>query len=229
MIDFENYKKEGKNNLGLLCKGFGTHDLDEQAIPSYLHQNPLVSFTFWKRLQIAAQICALTPMENVLDFGCGAGALFPFFAKESNGTVYAHDVDKNAIKLAQDHANNLENKVGKKIFEILTEKTQLDKIPASSLDAIVALDVLEHVEDLDKLLTQFYTWLRPSGQLIVSSPTESWLYKFTRKFGSDHYHGHTHLRGAKDIKESLGKVFKVETVARLYPIFNYFILERCTK
>lgn len=225
MKDFQHYRLEGRVQLGHLSQGFLAHDLDEQAVPSYLHKNYLVSFTFWKRLEIAARECRQTPMRQVLDFGCGIGAMFPFFNDEVKGKVLAYDIDPRAQSLAKKYSDDL----GSDKIEILGSEDELRKITPGSLDAIVALDVLEHVENLPYWLELFDQWLSPQGRLIVSSPTESLLYRFTRIFGGPHYHGHTHLRGASDIEEGLRQHFQVDIVGRIFPLFNYFILASCKK
>ena len=53
----------------------------------------------------------------------------------------------------------------------------IDAIPERrEFDAVVALDVIEHIEDDIGALTRLRDSLRPSGQLVVSVPALSWLY-----------------------------------------------------
>ena len=69
------------------------------------------------------------------------------------------------------------------------------ELATASVDAIVAAEVLEHVEPLAPVLARFHTWLRPGGQLLVSLPTENRLYRLGRRLAgfSGHYH---HARAA---------------------------------
>ena len=45
-----------------------------------------------------------------------------------------------------------------------------------SLDAIVCLNVLEHIEDDEGAVRAFRRWLRPGGTLAVQVPAHPWLY-----------------------------------------------------
>ncbi|MEK7067602.1 MAG: methyltransferase domain-containing protein, partial [Patescibacteria group bacterium] len=51
---------------------------------------------------------------------------------------------------------------------------------AHAFDAIVALDVLEHIQFIEKALTEIKRILKTQKYLITSEPTESILYKTLR-------------------------------------------------
>lgn len=52
---------------------------------------------------------------NVLDFGCGYGAIGIYFAKNTNANVHMIDINKRSLKLAQKNADI--NHVNVKIYE----------------------------------------------------------------------------------------------------------------
>lgn len=54
----------------------------------------------------------------------------------------------------------------------------LNDIPEQSLDAIVCLDVLEHIPEPQDLVRQFHKWLKPGGVLFVHAPF--WFLHWTR-------------------------------------------------
>ena len=54
-------------------------------------------------------------------------------------------------------------------------------IGAGTVDVILAAEVLEHIEPLGPTLESFRRWLKPSGRLLVSLPTENALYRFGRR------------------------------------------------
>jgi len=88
------------------------------------------------------------------------------------------------------------------------------------------LDVLEHVDDLDKTLRQICDLLKPGGRLVVSAPTENIFYKVGRWIAGSDYSGEFHERGSKEIRQAMSSIMKVEQVATLYypsPLFEVFV------
>ena len=51
---------------------------------------------------------------------------------------------------------------------------------SGKFDAVTCLDVLEHFENVDVVLDKIDSVLKTSGYLVVSGPTESFLYKLGR-------------------------------------------------
>jgi len=97
-------------------------------------------------------------------------------------------------------------------------------IPHNSLQLILALDVLEHVEDLQKTLADLALLLAPGGILLVSGPTENLLYRLGRRIAG--FSGHYHLRNIQDVMDELQQLFSVKIVRRLvYPLTFFCILE----
>jgi 2-polyprenyl-3-methyl-5-hydroxy-6-metoxy-1,4-benzoquinol methylase len=95
------------------------------------------------------------------------------------------------------------------------------------MDLIVALDVLEHVDNLQETVANFVRMLTRRGQLIVSGPTENYLYKLGRRIAGPEYSGDYHVRNIYDIRDMLARHFDVETFGTLFPLFPLFKLYRC--
>ncbi len=72
----------------------------------------------------------------------------------------------------------------------VTRLQSLDDIAPQSLDAVVCLDVLEHVPQPQTLVTRFHEWLKPDGLLFVHAPF--WCIHWTR---STHLKENRHLSG----------------------------------
>ncbi len=67
--------------------------------------------------------------------------------------------------------------------------------------------------------------LKPNGQLVVSGPTENFLYQIGRKIAGPEYSGAYHERGIAEIKRELKRLARVEHIATLYqpiPLFEVF-------
>lgn len=160
------------------------HDHDEMAIPSYLHGNPLIPWLMWQRYELVARLAKLNPGDQVCEFGCGTGMFLPELSQRA-GKVWA-------IDLFPEYAKALVTKRGLNVEFV----DDINEIKAGSLDLIVAADVLEHITDLNPYLVAFADKLKPSGQFIVSGPTENFVYKLGRVIagfgGKGDYH-HTNI------------------------------------
>lgn len=194
--------------------------LDEAGFPAYSSPNLLINWLFWKRLYIAMNhIEKSAPYENILDFGCGSGVMLPFLAEQSKH-VTAIDIDLHPLEKVKQHIPLATN-----VQIIDANQTPISKLPQKSFDLINALDVLEHVQDLPQTLLQLMNLLKPNGQLLVSGPTENFLYRIGRKIAGPEYSGAYHERGIDEIKRELKRIARVEHIATLYqpvPLFEVF-------
>jgi len=213
MQSFAEYRTFVENTLRQVQRDFAARDLDEQAVPSYLHPNPLMAYLFWRRLDVVIKACRSAGVGKVLDFGCGAGVLFPFFQQESEKPFWACDVDLRAARKAAQLFPTPD-------VHFLNSADEVSCVPTESCDTITALDVLEHVADLDRIGEELYRVLKSSGQLIVSCPTESFFYRLGRKLAG--FESHFHVRTAYDVERDLKSLFQARMIARLYPPFTLF-------
>jgi 2-polyprenyl-3-methyl-5-hydroxy-6-metoxy-1,4-benzoquinol methylase len=162
-------------------------DRDEMAIPSYVHRNPALRWMAWRRVEvIAAHLAkAVKPgsgATSIMDFGCGTGVMLEECSRHADRVW--------GVDLVLDSARLLVKEWNLDKVTLLTPDEAAAKVPAGSLDAIVAAEVLEHVEPLEPTLERFHTWLKPGGKLLVSLPTENRLYRLGRRLAgfSGHYH-----------------------------------------
>ena len=171
--------------------------LDESAIPSYTHSNKLMSYLFWKRVRVALQLSGDIKDCSVLDFGCGCGVTFKYF-DAFNCDITA--CENQYAEMTQRVCEALDIKVN--LYEDLCD------IKNVTFDRIFALDVLEHVDSLDKYIDILCTLLSQDGKIIVSGPTENIIYKIGRKLAG--FSGHYHVRNIYEIE----KVFSDSTLQR---------------
>jgi len=102
--------------------------------------------------------------RNILDVGCGTGALLEVLAEEG----VPHGVDSSELALA---------------FCLRAGCTKLARASAEDLpfrsgtmDLLTSLDVFEHVPDDGKAARECFRILRPGGLLIVMVPAFQWLW-----------------------------------------------------
>jgi len=207
---------------------YGGMKLAEQAVPSYMHWFPLMSYTFWRRIKKAVLAASSNrDIGNVLDFGAGTGISLPFLSRVSKS-------DKNCLWAfePEDYARQIIRELSSEFalteVKVLESFDEVKKIPPGSIDTILALDVLEHIEDLEATVLALKKLVNKNSVIIVSSPTESWLYKLTRQlFGSEEYKQHYHFSNAEHVEAVLAKFFDVKLIERMYPPFVYFRLVEC--
>lgn len=94
--------------------------------------------------------------SNVLDFGCGTGTLL---AHLQAGSKVGYDPSKEMIKLAR---------------EKYPEISFVNKLPDQKFDFIYSVDVIEHVEDLNKFLDQLENTLDDNGTIILIFANPFW-------------------------------------------------------
>jgi 2-polyprenyl-3-methyl-5-hydroxy-6-metoxy-1,4-benzoquinol methylase len=197
-------------------------ELDGAALPAYGHRNPLIDLIFWRRLSVAFDEARRDGGRRVLDFGCGTGVMSEALAK-AGFHVTAVDLDlgpKRALEERLDFSKSIA------FFE--GDLAALNLAPESH-DVIVALDVLEHISPLAPYLSAFERVLSPGGTLIISGPTESWLYRLGRRLAGEEFTGHYHVSDIHNVAESTRERFEVRTVARLVWPLTLFEVLSCRK
>jgi 2-polyprenyl-3-methyl-5-hydroxy-6-metoxy-1,4-benzoquinol methylase len=222
--DFNSYKIRYRNAIRQVLAQAESGRLDEAAFPAYSHRNPIINWLFWQRLRkVMEHIQRPAVYERVFDFGCGSGVMLPYLSQISS-QVIAMDVDILPLERVQAYiplASNVEVKDA--------SKSNISDLPANSFDLIIALDVLEHVKDLSRTLSELLALLKLGGQLIVSGPTENILYRLGRTVAGPEYSGAYHERGIAEIKNELTSIARIEPIATLYwpvPLFEIFTAKK---
>ena len=159
---------------------------------------------------------------HILDFGCGEGA-FSQRLVDAGMKVDACDIDTSKIKA----------KVNRVITLDLNKKDIQDSIP-DKYDMVVALEIIEHLENPWKYLGDSIQLLKPGGIIILSTPNISNFPSRLRFFmkGSllafekpDLAHGHITPLSFVQL-ENLFSFYKLEILNKGYagtiPLFHFF-------
>lgn len=130
-----------------------------------LHQMPIKFKYFLEKINKPIGI-------KILDIGCGGGLLAEEFAK-CGAIVTGVDISSNAINIARKHAtqNNLEidYKVGK-----------AEELPVrDTYDVVVCTDCLEHVQNLEKAISEISRVLKPNGLFFYDTINRTLLSKIS--------------------------------------------------
>jgi len=89
----------------------------------------------------------LPPGSSILDFGCGQG-IFVKIAKKFGYQAFGYDIDPKAT----------------------ADFYSLKEIPNHFFDAVVCFDVIEHVDNPQKILKNIRQKLKPNGLLFLTTP-----------------------------------------------------------
>jgi ubiquinone/menaquinone biosynthesis C-methylase UbiE len=143
----------------------------------YPYVTPLVSIVEYRRLTILLRAIPAAPDARVLDAGTGFGALLPSLAGSFNA-IHAIDVQPSLASAAR---SLVESRRLTNASVTAGDLTAL-AFPDASFDAVVAANVLEHLDDraLDRALGEIRRVLRPGAALCCCSPSENALYATLR-------------------------------------------------
>lgn len=127
---------------------------------------------FWFQGRLKLVLSALKahvkkPSPVLADIGCGTGFNLSKW-KPYGQTIVGFDR----------HADRLSNLLAETPAPHLI-KGDVESFPVreNSVDVLLALDVIEHVQD-ETAMDQFYQTLRPQGLLVVTVPAISWLWSY---------------------------------------------------
>lgn len=98
--------------------------------------------------------------ENILDFGAGYGLITEKFKKKGY-KISAVEINKTALEKLND--KNIDS------------YNLIEKVP-KSINCIISLNVLEHIEDDDKYIKKFYNHLPQDGKLILYLPSSNLIW-----------------------------------------------------
>lgn len=100
---------------------------------------------------------------RVLDIGCGGGLISEPMAR-LGAEVTGIDASEANIAVARAHARNAD-------LEIDYRQASAEELEASreTFDAVLALEVVEHVSDVDAFLAAAARLVRPGGAIVVST------------------------------------------------------------
>jgi 2-polyprenyl-6-hydroxyphenyl methylase / 3-demethylubiquinone-9 3-methyltransferase len=97
--------------------------------------------------------------KRILDVGCGGGIFSEALAR-GGADVIGFDASRRSIQAARDHAERSALRIDYRIA--LAEEFD----PPGVFDAVAALDVLEHVENIDRTLDMCASALAPGGTFL---------------------------------------------------------------
>jgi ubiquinone/menaquinone biosynthesis C-methylase UbiE len=125
--------------------------------------------TSFRLRQALLAIKDLPSQSSVLEIGCGAGQFIRAIQQQrSELKCYGCDISQEALRIArEDSAENIEYALNEGCTLPYADK---------SMNAVLIFDVLEHVDEVDLLVSEIRRVLKPGGILYAFVPCEGdWL------------------------------------------------------
>jgi SAM-dependent methyltransferase len=165
----------------------------------------------WRRVFTAQRLLTDFGGQSVLDFGSGMGVLLPYL-EENFRHVVACDRDAEITEFMMRRLNL-------KHVEVIRS---ISDCQGHGFDVVVALDILEHVDDLSKTIRSLEDLTAKDGRWVVSGPTESALYRLGRKIARTT--GEGHVRTIYDVLEEIRGHMTCEIQCKLPPVAPFFLV-----
>lgn len=173
--------------------------------------------------QIEKKLGSKFSTYNLLDVGCGGGLISVPMAK-IGFNVHGIDASEKNIMVARAHAKK--NKI-KNLEYLFTSVEHHASKNEEKYDVILALEVLEHVADVESFIYALKQMLKPDGVLIISTINKTLKSLMLAKIAAEYILGwvpigthswHKFLR-PKDLKKKF-KLVDMEVVDKAGMIFN---------
>jgi SAM-dependent methyltransferase len=114
---------------------------------------------------------------RILEIGCSGGPLIQQLQADGYSSITGIDISAEAIELSRQRG----------LEDVHVMDAQKPSFSDESFDLITASDVLEHLSDAPRALTEWHRLLRPGGVLIVFVPAFMFLW-------SEHDEANKHFR-----------------------------------
>ena len=149
-------------------------DIEEHINP----YKPIAYSTYQQHINRYIFVAQFIKGKIVLDIGCGSGLGAKYWIDKGAKSVTGIDTDNNAIEEAKSWSR-------KARFMVID--AQAMPFPDNSFDTMVALEVIEHLEDANAFLIECQKILKTEGILICSTPNRQVVSPLLKKPRNPHH------------------------------------------
>lgn len=111
----------------------------------------------------------ISPLDSILDCGCGDGLYLKIIKQLSGAAVYGFDLSGESLRLARGYTGEVGVPLAQGRVGSLPYKD-------NSFSKIFSTEVLEHVEDDLGALKEILRILKPGGRLIITVPNHNYPF-----------------------------------------------------
>ena len=142
--------------------------------------------------------------NKILDYGCGSGFLV--------GQLQKRGYDASGVDVS---AEAIQTGIGRGVENLFIEGSGFN-FPDESFDLILAMDVVEHVEDDSAILKKLSRILKPKGKIIITVPAYMWMWGVQDEV-AHHFRRYT----TNSMSRLIGRIPGLSIVRKTY--FNTFL------
>jgi 2-polyprenyl-3-methyl-5-hydroxy-6-metoxy-1,4-benzoquinol methylase len=128
----------------------------------------LIAWSHRRRFEIALEIGRELAGKRVVDYGCGDGTFLAMLMEAPKRPALAVGAEVSEELLAGCR-RRFSDRPGLEFVHVRETESEAQ---AGRYDAVICMEVLEHIVDMDPMLAKMDRLLAPGGKLIVSVPVE---------------------------------------------------------
>ena len=187
MPHMRDYLREHKRQMGKINKNSNINkrvnyskiieffDEMSQGRNHEIQSNPIVEYEQRVRANTVLEFLSPKQGEKILDVGCGNARDIACIVQQG-AEVTGIDISEGMVAESR---VELEKLGYNKVTLEVGDATQLHYAD-SEFDKVLCSEVIEHIPDADKALSEIYRVLKPNGILVLSTPNPKSWYGFDR-------------------------------------------------
>jgi SAM-dependent methyltransferase len=131
-------------------------------------KDSLISWSHRRRFHLGLSLAQQFAGKRVLDYGCGDGTFLAILMAQPAAPAMAQGAE-----LLPETVNNCRDRLGADNLNfVLLDELDHDEY-RGAYDAVICMEVLEHMVDVESVIDRFVRLLAPSGKLLISVPVET--------------------------------------------------------
>lgn len=152
---------------------------------------------------------------RILDLGCGSGRNVILAAKMGYDVIGV-DISDKALTVAREHAKD--EKVADRVRLIRGDILKFKKGEFGLFDFCIVSEVIEHVQDYQKIIYFAYSSLKKGGYLLLSTPNDPGQWNKL-----DEYAEHVRRFHKSELRQALGAFSEVEIFSVGFPMHRLIL------
>ena len=145
---------------------------DKAELRAFLARNPFpnaatLGFFYREKMRAIHDVSPRAPLKRILDVGGGQSGLTALLYPDARVTIL--DVNADYGRSPCNRWPGVDYVCGDAVAMPFAER---------NFDAVMLLDVLEHVREDARLVTEVRRVLKSDGSIVVSTPNENWRYPY---------------------------------------------------